>query len=146
MGKESACNAGDPGWPLGWEEPLEKGMATHSSILAWRILWTEKPGGLRSLGSQRVGDNWATNTHPHVTEKKCCTFTHAYSILDTVLGIEEKRWNIFTALRSQDGRWRQKSKGTVISQWISTVMETCNDVSRVQNQDQQPSLWEEWRD
>ena len=40
---------------LGWEDPLEKGMATHSSILAWRFLWTEEPGGLQSLGSQRVG-------------------------------------------------------------------------------------------
>ena len=49
-GKESACNAGD----LGWEDPLEKGMVTHSSILAWRIPWTEEPGGLQSMESQRV--------------------------------------------------------------------------------------------
>ena len=40
--------------PLGWEDPLEEGMATCSSILAWRILWTEEPGGLQSMGSQRV--------------------------------------------------------------------------------------------
>ena len=39
---------------LGWENPLEKGMATHSSILAWRFPWTEEPGGLHSMGSQRV--------------------------------------------------------------------------------------------
>ena len=38
----------------GWEDPLEKGMATHSSILAWRIPWTEEPGGLQSMVSQRV--------------------------------------------------------------------------------------------
>ena len=37
---------------LGWEDPLEKGMATHSSILAWRILWTEEPSGLQSRGSE----------------------------------------------------------------------------------------------
>ena len=42
---------------LGQEDPLEKGMATHSSILAWRIPWTEELGGLRSVGSQRVGHN-----------------------------------------------------------------------------------------
>ena len=54
-GKESACNAGDPGSILGLEEPLEKGMATHSSTLAWRIPWMEEPGGLQSMGSQRVG-------------------------------------------------------------------------------------------
>ena len=39
---------------LGWEDPLEEGMATHSSILAWRILWTGEPGGLQSMGSQRI--------------------------------------------------------------------------------------------
>ena len=39
---------------LGWEDPLEKEMATHSSILAWKISWTEEPGGLQSTGSQRV--------------------------------------------------------------------------------------------
>ena len=39
---------------LVWEDPLEKGMATHSSILAWRIPWTEEPGGLQSMGLQRV--------------------------------------------------------------------------------------------
>ena len=38
---------------LGWEDPLEKGMATHSSILDWRIPWTEEPGGLQSMGSQK---------------------------------------------------------------------------------------------
>ena len=41
---------------LGWEDPLEEGMATHSSILAWRIPWTEEPGGLQSMGSQRLGE------------------------------------------------------------------------------------------
>ena len=40
---------------LGWEDPLEKEMATHSSILAWRIAWREEPGRLQSMGSQRVG-------------------------------------------------------------------------------------------
>ena len=40
---------------LGEEDPLEKGMATHSSILAWRIPWTEEPGGLQTIGLQRVG-------------------------------------------------------------------------------------------
>ena len=40
---------------LGWEDPLEKEMATHSSILAWKILWMEEPSRLQSMGSQRVG-------------------------------------------------------------------------------------------
>ena len=42
---------------LGWEDPLEEEMVTHSSILVWKILWTEEPAGLRSMGSQRVGQN-----------------------------------------------------------------------------------------
>ena len=50
---------------LGWEDALEEEMTTHSSILAWRIPWTEKPGGLQSVGSQRVGHDCVTNTHTH---------------------------------------------------------------------------------
>ena len=51
--KES-CNAGDPGSPLGWEDPLEQEMATHASILACRVPRTEEPGGLQPVGSPRV--------------------------------------------------------------------------------------------
>ena len=47
---------------LGWEDPLEKRMATHSSTLVWRIPWTEEPGGLQSMGLQRVKHDWVTNT------------------------------------------------------------------------------------
>ena len=49
---KSTCNVGDLGSTLGGEDPLKEGMATHSSILAWRIPWTEEPGGLQSMGSQ----------------------------------------------------------------------------------------------
>ena len=57
---------------LGWEDPLEDGRATHSCILAWRIPWTEEPGGLQSMGSHRVGDARATkrtSTEVNVTEE-----------------------------------------------------------------------------
>ena len=47
-------------WYLGWEDPLEEKMATYSSILAWKIPWTDEPGGLQSMGPQRVGYNWGT--------------------------------------------------------------------------------------
>ena len=47
----------DAGSVPGWEDPLEDGTTTHSSILAWRIPWTEEPGGLQSIGAQRVGSN-----------------------------------------------------------------------------------------
>ena len=52
-------------WSRGREDPLEKGMETYSSILAWRLPWTEKPGRLRPMGPQRAGHNWATNTDIH---------------------------------------------------------------------------------
>ena len=60
-------------WSLSQEDPLEKEMATHCSILAWRIPWTEEPGRLQSTGSQRVGHNWATNTQSlrNVLHFKC---------------------------------------------------------------------------
>ena len=55
---------------LGQEDPLEKGMATHSSILAWRIPWTQEPGGLQSMESQRVRHDWKTNTFTFHKQKK----------------------------------------------------------------------------
>ena len=57
---------------LDWEDLLEKGMATHTSILAWRIPWTEKPGRLQSIGSQRVGHDWSEWT-------RVCTRTHTHT-------------------------------------------------------------------
>ena len=59
---------------LGWEDPLEKKMATHSNILAWEIPWTEKPGGLQAMGLQRVRYNWATKQQ-HI---QTCVPLHFY--------------------------------------------------------------------
>ena len=56
---------------LGWEDPLVEGMTTHSSFLAWRIPWMEEPGGLQSMGSQRIGHNGATNTHKGIRASTC---------------------------------------------------------------------------
>ena len=55
-------------WSLGWEDPLEEGMATHSSILAWRVLGTEEPGGLQSMRLPRVIHEWLTHTLPGTGE------------------------------------------------------------------------------
>ena len=55
MVKNPPANVGDSGLILGWEDPLEEEMATHSSILVWRVPWTEEPGRPQSMGSQRVG-------------------------------------------------------------------------------------------
>ena len=54
---------------LGREDTLEKEMATHSSILAWRIPWMEEPAGLQSMGSQIVGQDWATRLHLYISGK-----------------------------------------------------------------------------
>ena len=53
-------------WSLGWEDPLEKGMATQSSILVWRIPWTGEPGGVQSMGSQRVRHDWGDLAYKHM--------------------------------------------------------------------------------
>ena len=68
---------------LGQEDPLGKGMATQSSILAWRIPWTEEPGGLQPTGTQRVGQNCETNTYSTDVENK---------LVVTQEGRRAKRW------------------------------------------------------
>ena len=55
MAERTGLNEGSQESPLGWEDPLEEEMATHSSFLVWRIPQTEEPDGLQSMGSQRVG-------------------------------------------------------------------------------------------
>ena len=72
-------------WSLGWEDPLEKGMATHSSIPIWRILWTEEPGGLQSMVSQRVGYNWVTNAFTFFSIR-------TYAITCKQVKIKRGRW------------------------------------------------------
>ena len=57
-------------WSLGWEDPLEKKMATHSSIFAWKIPWTEEPGGLQFLGLQKVKHDWARTRAFMQTQEK----------------------------------------------------------------------------
>ena len=64
--KDSSCNVGDLALIPKLGRSLEEGMATHSSILAWRIQWVEEPGRLQSMGSQRVGHNWVTHTNSNL--------------------------------------------------------------------------------
>ena len=74
MVKDLPATAGDLGFISGsGRPPLEKGMATHSSILAWRILCTEETGRLQSMGSQRVRHDGATNTLTALTFSSCCS-------------------------------------------------------------------------
>ena len=80
--KNPPANAGDKrdaGSIPGWESPLEEGMGTHSSILAWRIPWTEEPGGLWSIESQRIRHDWSdlacVHENIHRKQKQTNTFT-----------------------------------------------------------------------
>ena len=87
---------------LGWEDPLKKGMAIHSSILAWRIPWREEPGRPQSMGSQRVRHNWVINTF---TSHKITSgfFKHIWEICytsnkqkDKTRGPSEIVWILFS--------------------------------------------------
>ena len=81
-------------WSLGWEDPLEKGMATHSNTLAWRTPWTEEPSGLQSMGSQRIRhgyflyllSNWASSGLNSSSAK-----LHVFR-LSSVLGNGATKW------------------------------------------------------
>ena len=65
---------------LSWEDPLEEGMAIHSNILAWRIPWTEEPGRLQSMRSQRIGYNWSNGRHTSTSTHLLSSFPHSLSI------------------------------------------------------------------
>ena len=86
-GKESACSSGD----LGQENPLEKGMATHSSILAWRIPRTEEPGGLQSMGSGK-GDTTAGLPEGRTDGKKPGWPPACHHLVDSKQGPRNQRW------------------------------------------------------
>ena len=80
-----AGDAREKVWSLGWEDLLEKGMATHCSILAWRTPWTEEPGELQFLGSQRVGQDWATE---HTGKAR--SFFHSSNDFEAILTVCDK--------------------------------------------------------
>ena len=98
-------------WSLGKEDPLEKGMVTHCNILAWRIPWTEKPGELQSVGSQRIGHDWVTNT-----------FT---SLL---------QWNDHLERQQEDGNWKPRResqrKPNLLALWYwTTSLQSCEKIN-----------------
>ena len=75
---------------VGWEDTMEEGMATHSSTLAWKIPWTEEPGRLQSLGSQRVWHDWVnehTHTHTHTQWKYKVPLTSQHNTVVLLLQI-----------------------------------------------------------
>ena len=96
VGKESVCNAGNQVESRGREDPLEKEMATHSSILAWRIPRTEEPSGLQFMGSQKVGHNWVTITFTYYVWCSLSFLLHSIEFLETrvwnLMGLNVRMW------------------------------------------------------
>ena len=91
-------------WSLGWEDSLEKGMATHCNILAWRIPWTEEPGRLQSIGSQRVEHDWAINTaQQHIKTFRCAGFRYQAMISLTFSHASSRRCAIVIYPHFRDG-------------------------------------------
>ena len=78
---------------LAWEDPLEKGMATHPSILTWRILWPEEPGGVQSMGLQRVGHNWACTHKVNKTWTALLSLCYSFWYLHACILVSlEEKW------------------------------------------------------
>ena len=75
-------------WSLGWEDPLKKEMAIHSSTIAWKIPWTEEPGRLQSMGSQRVGHDWATSL-------SCSCQYHSFDDYSFVVNFETRMYGFW---------------------------------------------------
>ena len=102
VSNEFACNAGHPGSIPGWEDPLEKEMATHSSILAWRIPWAEEPGRLQSTGLQESDTTWRLNHH----QRK--NFPRTVSL--RILGFLQWMLNCRMHTKPQDARLKEENK------------------------------------
>ena len=83
---------------LGWEDPLEDYTETHSSTLAWRIPWTEEPGRLRSIGSQKIRHDWSnlvhvrTHTHTHTHTHNLYVHSSTFKVLKNNAGCRKERW------------------------------------------------------
>ena len=93
--KASACNAGDPGSIPGLGRSPGEGNGNHSSILAWRIPWTAEPGGLQSMGSQRVGHDWATSLSFNISCKASEVVMNSHSFcLPGEMCISPNIWRI----------------------------------------------------
>ena len=102
-------------WSLGQENPLEKGMAIHSSILAGRIPWTEEPGGLQSMGEQRVRHNWVINTF---------TFSLHMQLLNWQIATE-----LLNKLLKKNSYWTSQSPSIRGWKWLSAYEKDSNKYS-----------------
>ena len=94
-------------WSLDLKDPLEKGMATHSNIFAWRIPWTEEPSGLQSMASQRVGHDWVTNIFTYF-QWRCRHKEQTFGHRGERRGwneLREQHWNRYITISKIDSQW-----------------------------------------
>ena len=101
-----------------WQDPLEYELATHSNILAWKILWREEPGGLQSMGSQRVRHDWATththtHTHTHAPKRELWAISEILRIsINSTNGPDTKKWHCNRGLHKQG--WEEEKRDPVL--------------------------------
>ena len=137
-------------WSLGWEDLLEEKMATHSSILAWKIPWTEDPGRLQSTGLQRVGHDWATSLHftssqvALVVKKKkptCQYRRHRRGRFDPWVGKIpwRRKWQLTPIFLPGESHGQKSLAGC--SPWDCIELDT-TEVSKQQQQQQQQQMTE----
>ena len=98
---------------LGWEDPLEKEMAIHSRTITWKIPWTEEPGSLQPMGSQRVRHDWATSLHFTSLNGK----TDAEAEAPVLLPPDKKSWLIWKDPDAEKD-WRQEVKGVTEDEMV----------------------------
>ena len=98
-----------PVQPLGLEDPLEKEMATHSSIFAWEIPWTEEPGGLQSTGSRRAGHDWRLSRHTRQLTRRSMWSQDATAI-GRDLGSGHRPSACQESLSKSATRWKEKEQ------------------------------------
>ena len=97
-------------WSLGWKDILEKGMATHFRTLAWKIPWTEEPGGLPSMGSQTVGHGWAHILQDINTKETKTTKKHNFNIFKQIFKRQGKKYvDIILLVNSLTTLWNRCS-------------------------------------
>ena len=111
---------------LGWEDPLEEEMATHSSILSWKIPWAEEPGGLQSMGLQRIEHDWAEQSLPEGTSSSTEVINSApcsYPTLCSFVTIVTSTETIFAYVFFYYFLWSFKGRLCVIFAYrVSTLL------------------------
>ena len=125
-------------WSLGREDPLEKEMATHSSILAWKVPWTEEPGGPQSTGLQRVRRDWATENNIYIM------YIYKHTHISQLLSPDQSLHCQPGSLGTKPGSWVRVREEHVLS-WGTSPEQTGASSSRPQHRHREKHHSETWR-